>query len=79
MLALFAVTAVNAQISRGYYSIKNNGNGKYINVLGRKTVGFTSDNSSAPGAIYLINATETKTKNVGNGEADDLLVEVLRS
>ena len=79
MLALFAVTAVNAKISRGYYSIKNNGNGKYINVLGRKTVGFTSDNSSAPGAIYLINATETKTKNVGEGEANDLVVEVLRS
>ncbi len=85
MLALFAATAVNAQqgiekgIERGYYSIKNNGNGKYINVLGRKTVGFTSDNSSAPGTIYLIDATETKTKNVGEGEADDLAVEVLRS
>ena len=80
MLASFAVTAVNAQkISKGYYSIKNNGNGKYINVLGRKTVGFTSDNSSAPGTIYLIDATQTKTKNVGDGEADDLAVEVLRS
>ena len=79
MLALFAVTAVNAKISRGYYSIKNNGNGKYINVLGRKTVGFTSDNSSAPGTIYLIDATQTKTKNVGDGEAADLAVEVLRS
>lgn len=68
MLAMLAATAVNAQISKGYYSIKNEGNGKYFNVLGRKTIGHAADNASTTGTIYLTNATEKKKKN--QGEAD---------
>ena len=68
---------IQAQIDKGYYTITNNG--KYINVLGRKTVGFASDNTSLPGTVYLIQADQLKSKNVGEGEADDYEVTTLRS
>ena len=74
---MFAVMGVQAQIQKGYYTITNNG--KYINVLGRKTVGFASDNTSLPGTVYLIQADQLKSKNVGEGEADDYEVTTLRS
>ena len=74
---MFAVMGVQAQIAKGYYTITNNG--KYINVLGRKTVGFASDNTSLPGTVYLIQADKKKSKNVGEGEENDYEVTTLRS
>ncbi|MBO4658511.1 MAG: hypothetical protein J5637_02690 [Prevotella sp.] len=79
LLAMFAVMGVQAQVEKGYYTIKNNGNGNYINVLGRRTVGFASDNTSLPGTVYLIQANTQKTMNVGDGEEDDYKVTTLRS
>lgn len=76
LLAMFAVMGVQAQIKKGYYTITNNG--KYINVLGRKTVGFDSDNTSLPGTVYLIQADQKK-KNPGEGEENDYAVTTLRS
>ena len=58
-----------ASISEGYYHIKNLGNGKYVNVKGRRTatVDATADDAStAAGTIIKVKAT--------NGQ-----VEVLRS
>lgn len=58
----------------GYYTIKNNGNGKYVNVAGRKTVTFVDETATATAAGTVIrvkaNAVEGK---------EDLQVEVLRS
>ena len=76
---MFAVMGVQAQVEKGYYTITNNGNGKYINVLGRKTVGFAPDNTSLPGTVYLIQADQKKSKNVGEGEENDYTVTTLRS
>ena len=76
LLAMFAVMGVQAQIKKGYYTITNNG--KYINVLGRKTVGFASDNTSLPGTVYLIQADQKK-KNPAVGEENDYAVTTLRS
>ena len=59
LLTLMVVLGVHAQYFNGYYSIKN-GNGQYINVLGRKTVGFTSTPESAPGTVIKL-VTETTT------------------
>ncbi len=77
LLTMFAVMGIQAQIEKGYYTITNNG--KYINVLGRKTVGFASDNTSLPGTIYLIQADQKKSKNIGEGEENDYAVTTLRS
>ena len=81
LLTVFAVLGVQAQIEKGYYTITNNGNGNYINVLGRKTVGFADKNTSLPGTVYLIQADTEKTKNVNldEGEGDDYEVTILRS
>ncbi len=76
---MFATLAVQAQIENGYYNLKNKGNGKYIKVLGRKTVGFVSDKAGVPGCVYKVKAVTAKSKNVGVGEGDDLVVDVLRS
>ena len=51
----------------GYYSIKNNGNGKFVNVAGRKTVTFTDAIDDKAGTVIKVKANK-------NGQ-----VEVLRS
>lgn len=51
----------------GYYTIKNNGNGKFVNVAGRKTVTFESETADKPGTVIRVKTNE-------NGQ-----VEVLRS
>ena len=60
--------AAGAEVAEGYYTIKNNGNGKYVNVAGRKTVTFVDEAATATAAGTVI-----KVK----AEADG--VKVLRS
>ena len=47
-------------IEDGYYTIKNNGNGKYVNVAGRRTVTFVNEaaTAAAPGTVIKIKATD---------------------
>ena len=54
------------EIAEGYYSIKNNGNSKYVRVAGRKTVVF-DDNTNDAGTVIRVKAN-------GDGQ-----VEILRS
>ena len=54
------------EIAEGYYSIKNNGNNKYVRVAGRKTVVF-DDNTNDAGTVIRVKANE------------DGQVEILRS
>lgn len=67
----YTIKAAAAEIEAidGYYSIKNNGNEKYINVAGRKTVTFVADGDEADKA-----GTVLKVKTGEKGQ-----VEVLRS
>ena len=66
----YTIKAPAAEIEAidGYYSIKNNGNEKYINVAGRKTVTFVADGDEADKAGTVIKVKATNGK-----------VEVLRS
>ena len=63
-----APAAETANITAGYYQIKNNGAGKYINVAGRKTVNFKDAKAAetAPGTVLKV-------------EAENGVVKVLRS
>ena len=47
-------------IEDGYYTIKNNGNGMYVNVAGRRTVTFVkeADTAAAPGTVIKVKATD---------------------
>jgi hypothetical protein len=73
-LVCCAASSAWAEGIDGYYTIKNNGNGKYVNVAGRKTVTFVDETATATAAGTVIrvkaNAVEGK---------EDLQVEVLRS
>jgi hypothetical protein len=60
--ALLACIGVNAQIFDGYYSIKNNGNGKYVDVKGRRTVVFTPSTGIANAAGTVIKLKTTSTE-----------------
>ena len=48
----------------GYYTIKNNGNSKNVNVAGRKTVTFVSDDAAetAAGTVIKVKATNGKVE-----------------
>ena len=56
----------------GYYSIKNNGNEKYINVAGRKTVTFVDDNSDKAGTVIKVKANEYGQVEVLRSQGVDL-------
>ena len=60
--ALLACIGVNAQSFDGYYSIKNNGNGKYVDVKGRRTVVFTPSTGIANAAGTVIKLKTTSTE-----------------
>ncbi len=48
--------AKSAEVAEGYYTIKNNGNGKYVNVAGRKTVTFVDETATAAGTVIKVKA-----------------------
>ena len=59
---VFTIEAKEAgpSIEDGYYTIKNNGNGKYVNVAGRRTVTFVDEaaTAAAPGTVIKVKATD---------------------
>ena len=65
----YTIKAAAAEIEAvdGYYSIKNNGNEKYINVAGRKTVTFVADGDEADKA-----GTVLKVKINTKGQVEEL-------
>ena len=56
----FPVTINDIEPLEGYYLIKNNGNGKYANVVGRKTLRFTDAPDDKAGTVIYV-----KTDNKG--------------
>ena len=60
-LSLLTCLGTKAQSFEGYYSIKNNGNNKYVDVKGRRTVVFTTDGDKDAAAGTVIKLTTKST------------------
>lgn len=56
----FTIAAATAgpAVEDNYYTIKNNGNNKYVNVAGRKTVTFVDDTATAAGTVIRVKADD---------------------
>ena len=61
-------------VADNYYYIKNNGNGKYVNVAGRKTVTFKTkaEAEEAAGTVIRVNAVEGGAVKTLRSQAIDL-------
>ncbi|MBR5685139.1 MAG: chitobiase/beta-hexosaminidase C-terminal domain-containing protein [Muribaculaceae bacterium] len=57
----------NGPVLKGYYQIKNNGNGEYANVLGRKTLRFTGTPDAEAGTVIYV-----ETSDKGDGQVQSL-------
>lgn len=67
-------TAMPKKIEKGFYRIKNNGNGKYVNVAGRKTVTFVDDATSATaaGSVLLVESNDKGQVQILRSQGVDL-------
>lgn len=56
----FTIVAATAgpAVEDNYYTIKNNGNNKYVNVAGRKTVTFVDETATAAGTVIRVKAND---------------------
>lgn len=56
----FTIAAATAgpAVEDKYYTIKNNGNNKYVNVAGRKTVTFVDETATAAGTVIRVKAND---------------------
>lgn len=56
----FTIAAATAgpAVEDNYYTIKNNGNNKYVNVAGRKTVTFVDETATAAGTVIRVKAND---------------------
>lgn len=56
----FTIAAATAgpSVEDNYYTIKNNGNNKYVNVAGRKTVTFVDETATAAGTVIRVKADD---------------------
>ena len=61
-----------AAITAGFYTIKNLGNGKYVNVAGRKTVTFVDETATAPGTVIKVESDEKGQVQVLRSQGVDL-------
>ncbi len=59
-------------ITDGYYQIKNNGNNKYANVQGRKTMTFTNDIDQQAGTVIRVQTKDNGQVQVLRSQAADL-------
>ncbi len=57
---------------KGYYSIKNNGNGMYANIAGRKTLRFTDDADSNAGTVIYVETNDKGQVQSLRSQAADL-------
>lgn len=66
--------SVPAPITAGYYRIKNVGNGKYVNVAGRKTVTFVDNDATATaaGTVLKVESNDKGQVQVLRSQAIDL-------
>lgn len=53
-----AAAAAGPAVEDNYYTIKNNGNNKYVNVAGRKTVTFVDETETAAGTVIRVKADD---------------------
>ena len=56
----FTIAAATAgpAVEDNYYTIKNNGNNKYVNIAGRKTVTFVDETATAAGTVIRVKAND---------------------
>ena len=56
----FTIAAATAgpSVEDNYYTIKNNGNNKYVNIAGRKTVTFVDETATAAGTVIRVKADD---------------------
>ncbi len=71
-LLLVGVVGVKAQQVDGYYSVKNNGNSKYLNVVGRKTVAFVDETADKAGTVIRVKSNEKGQLEVLRSQAVDI-------
>lgn len=71
-LLLVGVVGVKAQQVDGYFSIKNNGNSKYLNVVGRKTVAFVDETADKAGTVIRVKNNEKGQLEVLRSQAVDI-------
>lgn len=57
---------------KGYYSIKNNGNGKYANIAGRKTLNFTDATADKAGTVIYLETNDKGQVQSLRSQAADL-------
>lgn len=61
-----------AAITAGFYTIKNLGNEKFVNVAGRKTVTFVDETATAPGTVIKVESDEKGQVQVLRSQGVDL-------
>lgn len=61
-----------ATIAAGFYTIKNLGNEKFVNVAGRKTVTFVDETATAPGTVIKVESNEKGQVQVLRSQGVDL-------
>ena len=61
-----------AAITAGFYTIKNLGNEKFVNVAGRKTVTFVDETATAPGTVIKVESNEKGQVQVLRSQGVDL-------
>ena len=57
---------------KGYYSIKNNGNNKYANIAGRKTLNFTDAPADKAGTVIWLETNDKGQVQSIRSQAADL-------
>lgn len=73
LFALFGVLGMQAEMPNGYYFIKNNGNGKYVQVKGRITAApDAADPSTLPGCVIKVAADADGKVTVLRSQAVDV-------
>ena len=62
----------SVEITEGFYTIKNLGNEKFVNVAGRKTVTFVGETATAPGTVIKVESNEKGQVQVLRSQGVDL-------
>lgn len=60
------------EITEGFYTIKNLGNEKFVNVAGRKTVTFVDETATSPGTVIKVESNENGQVQVLRSQGVDL-------
>lgn len=68
----FPVEPITIEPITGYFKVKNNGNNKYVNIAGRKTMKFTNDIDTNAGTVIRVETDNHGQVQVLRSQAADL-------